>query len=358
MQIYLVGGYVRDRFLRQELHYEIPEGDRDWVVVGSTAEEMIRNGFIPVGKDFPVFLHPQTHEEYALARTERKIAPGYHGFTFYASPEVTLNQDLQRRDLTINAIAMQEERIFDPYGGLLDIKKKILRHVSKAFQEDPVRVLRVARFAAKLCEFSIAPETLKLMKQMVANGETDALVPERVFAEMRKALNYPYFDRFIHVLNECGLGETLFNGLNIDESVLSKIHSAHDLRFKECQKIAILTTNASSIEAIEFFFKKIKPSAEIMDLCRQWYLHQNAFQTHPELMLNLFEKADAFRRPQRFSLLLQVAQLSLGLEPCIWEKALEAATKVNCANIAKNCTNRQQIPFVIHNERLKAIQES
>ena len=192
MQIYLVGGYVRDHFLRQELHYDIPEGDRDWVVVGSSPKEMRDKGFLPIGKDFPVFLDPKKHEEYALARTERKIAPGYHGFRFHAAPEVTLEEDLKRRDLTINAIAMQGDTVFDPYHGICDIRNKVLRHVSDAFEEDPVRILRVARFSAKLPEFSIAPETMNLMRQMVVNGEADALVPERVFLEMRKAFTHAH----------------------------------------------------------------------------------------------------------------------------------------------------------------------
>ena len=164
MQIYTVGGYVRDMLLRQAGHDVPAGGDRDWVVVGSTPEEMLEKGFTPVGADFPVFLHPKTHEEYALARTERKTARGYHGFVFHTDPGVTLEEDLKRRDLTINAMAMDDSgRIVDPYGGMEDLRNHVLRHVSEAFSEDPVRILRVARFSAKLCDFRIAEETMALM---------------------------------------------------------------------------------------------------------------------------------------------------------------------------------------------------
>jgi len=175
MKIYRVGGAVRDELLN------LPVVDRDHVVVGGTPEEMVRLGYKPVGKDFPVFLHPQTHEEYALARTERKVARGYKGFKIHAAPEVTLEQDLERRDLTINAMARDEAgRLVDPFGGAADLERGLLRHVSSAFVEDPVRILRVARFAARF-GFAVAPETMALMRSMVENGEADALVPERTW---------------------------------------------------------------------------------------------------------------------------------------------------------------------------------
>src|SRR4051794_28926649 len=185
MKTYLVGGAVRDRLLGLAIK------DRDYVVVGATPQELINLGYKPVGKDFPVFLHPQTHEEYALARTERKTGPGYHGFAFVADAGVTLEDDLRRRDLTINAIAEDEHGgLVDPFGGAQDLQQRVLRHVSPAFAEDPVRVLRVARFAARYAArgFTIAPDTLALMRQMVQSGEVDHLVPERVWAETRKAL--------------------------------------------------------------------------------------------------------------------------------------------------------------------------
>lgn len=201
MRRYLVGGAVRDRLLG------LPGGDRDWVVVGATPEEMIRAGYLPVGKDFPVFLHAQTKEEHALARTERKTAPGYHGFVFHAAPDVTLEQDLARRDFTINAIAEAEDGTrVDPYGGQRDLEARLLRHVSPAFAEDPVRILRAARFLARFAPlgFTIAPETLALMRSMVGAGEVDHLVPERVWQELKKALEMPRPSAAIALLRECG----------------------------------------------------------------------------------------------------------------------------------------------------------
>lgn len=201
MKTYLVGGAVRDRLL------DIPVKERDWVVLGETPESMIRRGFRPVGKDFPVFLHPQSHEEYALARTERKTAPGYKGFVIHAAPDVTLKQDLMRRDLTINAMAMTPEgEIIDPFNGRQDLECRIFRHISPAFGEDPVRILRVARFAARYAHlgFRIAEETLALMCQMVESGEIDALVPERVWAELQKALSEQAPAAFFQTLQACG----------------------------------------------------------------------------------------------------------------------------------------------------------
>ncbi|WP_295802135.1 multifunctional CCA addition/repair protein [uncultured Microbulbifer sp.] len=201
MKTYLVGGAVRDRLLQRPIH------ERDWVVVGATETEMLDLGFRPVGKDFPVFLHPETSEEYALARTERKSGHGYGGFTVYASPEVTLEQDLQRRDLTVNAMAESEGgEIIDPYGGQADLEARLLRHVSPAFSEDPLRILRVARFAARYhpLGFSVAPETMTLMRTMVDAGEVEHLVAERVWKEISRALLEPRPDIFIQVLRDCG----------------------------------------------------------------------------------------------------------------------------------------------------------
>ena len=203
MQIYMVGGAVRDQLLGR------PVNDHDWVVVGATPEQMTALGYLPVGRDFPVFLHPQTREEYALARTERKSGRGYRGFVVQASPDVTLEQDLARRDLTINAIAISADpasagAIIDPYGGVQDLQRRVLRHVSEAFHEDPVRILRVARFAARFTDFSVAPETLQLMREMVAHGEADHLVPERVWQELARGLMEDKPSRMFEVLRECG----------------------------------------------------------------------------------------------------------------------------------------------------------
>ncbi|VTU14199.1 Multifunctional CCA protein [Variovorax sp. SRS16] len=211
MQTYLVGGAIRDALLGQ------PGSDRDWVVVGATPEQMAARGFLPVGRDFPVFLHPETREEYALARTERKSAPGYRGFVIHAAPDVTLEEDLARRDLTINAIALPAEKVrdgeglapqhddlIDPFHGQRDLKHRQLRHVTDAFREDPVRILRVARFAARFDDFSVAPETMALMREMVDAGEADALVPERVWQELARGLMEAKPSRMFELLRECG----------------------------------------------------------------------------------------------------------------------------------------------------------
>ena len=203
MKIYQVGGAVRDALLGLPVH------DRDWLVVGGTPEAMVAQGFTPVGRDFPVFLHPQTHEEYALARTERKSGHGYQGFTVYTSPDVTLEEDLARRDLTINAIAAPAdwtgaEAVFDPYHGVADLQAKVLRHVTEAFAEDPVRILRVARFAARFTDFSVAPETMALMQAMVQAGEVAHLVPERVWQEISRGLMEAQPERMFAVLRACG----------------------------------------------------------------------------------------------------------------------------------------------------------
>lgn len=207
MKTYLVGGAVRDLLLHR------PIKEKDWVVVGETPESMLAKGFKPVGKDFPVFLHPETHDEYALARTERKTAPGYKGFAVHASPDVTLEEDLIRRDLTINAMAMNEDGVLiDPYQGRKDLEQRIFRHISPAFAEDPVRILRVGRFAARYAHlgFTLAPETLVLMKQMVDNGETDHLVAERVWAELHKALLEPTPSAFFYTLKDCKALNSVF----------------------------------------------------------------------------------------------------------------------------------------------------
>jgi len=199
MKIYEVGGAVRDELLG------LPVQDKDYVVVGATPEQMEKLGYRPVGKDFPVFLHPQTHEEYALARTERKTAKGYKGFQVFASPDVSLEEDLARRDLTINAIARDESGgLIDPYNGQADLQNKVLRHVSEAFVEDPVRILRAARFAARFTDFTVAPETMQRMQQMVEDGEVDALVPERVWQELAKGLMEAKPSRMFEVLRACG----------------------------------------------------------------------------------------------------------------------------------------------------------
>tara|TARA_B100000768_G_C11281533_1_gene378913 strand:- start:6 stop:1157 length:1152 start_codon:yes stop_codon:yes gene_type:complete len=230
MKIYLVGGAVRDKILG------VPVSDKDYLVVGSTPEEMVKLGYKPIGKDFPVFLHPKTKEEYALARTERKVGKGYHGFKFFTSPEVTLEDDLRRRDITINAIAEDEEgNIYDPFNGKNDIKNRIIRHVSDAFVEDPLRVLRVARFAALDNQFRIQSETLALMKKMVSSGELGSLSVERIVAEITKGLGGKNPDIMIHYLCECRAFNEVLPGLNPDPN-LSKDFVNIGLAIKESSK--------------------------------------------------------------------------------------------------------------------------
>ncbi len=209
LERYLVGGAVRDRIMGR------PVTDRDWVVVGSTPDQMVELGFKPVGRDFPVFLHPDTNEEYALARTERKTTRGYHGFEFFSDPDITLQQDLGRRDLTMNAMALDDEgNLIDPYNGQRDVRRGIIRHVSGAFSEDPVRLLRVARFAARFTDFHVCPDTRRLMAEMVDNGEVDALVAERTWQEMHQAMQEERFSRFLTTLKECGALQRLLPEVN------------------------------------------------------------------------------------------------------------------------------------------------
>ena len=235
---YIVGGWVRDKLLTQ-LGHPMQSNDRDWVVTEATPEEMLRLKFVPVGNDFPVFLHPKTHEEYALARTERKSGHGYKGFTFFTDPSVTLEQDLLRRDLTVNAMAMEEDgRLIDPYGGFEDLKEGVLRHVSAAFEEDPLRILRVSRFRAKLPWFRIAEETKAMLERMVESGEVDALVPERVTAEIRKALKEAKPSIFFDELETNGFmarvypewKQTDFSRRLLDRLALSLIHISEPTR--------------------------------------------------------------------------------------------------------------------------------
>lgn len=335
MKTYLVGGAVRDELL------QLPVKERDWVVVGSTPEAMIDAGYRPVGKDFPVFLHPETHEEHALARTERKTAPGYHGFSIHASPEVTLAEDLQRRDLTINAIAKDETgELFDPYGGLADLEKRKLRHVSAAFAEDPVRILRVARFSARYHSlgFSIADETLALMRQMVEAGEVDTLVPERVWTEMHKALSEDHPSIFFEVLRECGALKVLLPELErlwgvpqperwhpeIDTGVhtmmvldqAARLTSDVQVRFaalvhdlgKGTTPADILPSHhgheARSVELVNDVSRRFRIPNQYRDLAVVVASHHGHYHRVAEMQSSTIVKKlqamDAFRRPARF----------------------------------------------------------
>ena len=336
MQVYLVGGAVRDALLG------LPVKERDWVVVGATREQMLAANFREVGRDFPVFLHPQTQEEYALARIERKTAPGYRGFAVEAGPQVTLEEDLGRRDLTINAIARAEDgRLIDPYGGQADLQARLLRHVSAAFTEDPVRILRVARFAARFAPlgFTVAEETLELMRRMVREGEVDALVPERVWAETAKALAESAPSQFLRTLRECGALRSVFPEVDalfgvpqpprwhpeIDTGVhtLMVLDTAARLSPDLGVRFAALTHDLGkgttppaewprhlgheeqSVALIEALCQRLRvPGAhrELAVLVARYHgIVHRARELRPATVLDLLERTDALRRPQRFA---------------------------------------------------------
>jgi tRNA nucleotidyltransferase (CCA-adding enzyme) len=335
MRIYLVGGAVRDKLLGLDV------ADRDYVVVGATVEQMRAQGYRPVGKDFPVFLHPSTQEEYALARTERKTGRGYHGFAFQADPSVTLEQDLERRDLTINAMALGESgEIVDPFGGQRDLAERVLRHVSPAFVEDPVRVLRVARFAARYAPlgFRIADETLALMRSMVDAGEVDHLVAERVWAETRKALAEPKPSAFIAALRACGALRVIFpevdalygvpqraefhpevdTGVHVElvldmaaqlapgDDLVGWCALMHDLGKALTPKDELprhLRHEHNGIAPVRAVCERLKVPAEYATLaelvCRLHLDAHRALELRPATVLELLEKLDSFRRPER-----------------------------------------------------------
>ena len=296
MKIYLVGGAVRDQLMHR------PVREKDWVVVGGTIQEMLELGFRPVGKDFPVFLHPKTKEEYALARMERKIRRGYTGFEFDTSSVVTLEEDLKRRDLTINAIAQSEQgELIDPFHGQTDIQQRILRHVSPAFAEDPVRILRTARFAARF-QFEVAPETRLLMQQMVQNGEVDALVPERVWKELERALAESHPDLFFKTLAACAALPVLFPEIAYPGSGIDALLYAVTLTDKATVRFAALTHPLSSLDLEQLCARYRIPNEyrelarlviEYLPLCQQ---HRVAAEDLLALLLDL----DAFRRESSF----------------------------------------------------------
>jgi tRNA nucleotidyltransferase (CCA-adding enzyme) len=336
MQVYLVGGAVRDALLG------VPVKEQDWVVVGGTREELLRLNYREVGRDFPVFLHPKTHEEYALARLERKVSPGYRGFAVEFGPEVTLEEDLARRDLTINAIARSADgTLFDPYDGRRDLEARVLRHVSPAFVEDPVRVLRVARFAARFAPlgFHVAPETMELMRAMVERREVDALVPERVWQETEKTLREPKASEFFRVLRACGALQAVYPELDalfgvpqpaqwhpeIDTGVhtLMVLDQAASLSPEPQVRFAALVHDLGkattpreewpshrgheerSVALIGALADRLRLPGEYRDLAvivaRHHGIVHRAFELKPNTILEFMERADAFRRPERFA---------------------------------------------------------
>ncbi len=341
MKIYLVGGAVRDALMG------LAGSDRDWVVVGGTPEALVAQGYQPVGRDFPVFLHPDTHEESALARTARKTARGYHGFAVHAAPDVTLEEDLARRDLTINAIAQDEHgNRTDPYGGERDIAAKVLRHVTEAFREDPVRILRLARFAARFPDFTVAPETMALMREMVTEGEVDALVSERVWQELSRGLMGAQPSRMLQVLRECGALQRLLpevdklygvpqraeyhpeidTGIHL-EMVLdasARMNVPLEVRFAcLCHDLGKGTTPADVLP--RHLGHEQRSEKLTRALCTRWRVpvdckelaelvareHGNIHQSlgfGAEAVLRLLVRCDALRRPERFLLALQACE--------------------------------------------------
>ena len=363
MKTYVVGGAVRDALLGLAVQ------DRDHVVVGADPAEMARLGFRPVGADFPVFLHPETHEEYALARTERKTGPGYKGFAFHAAPDVTLEDDLRRRDLTINAMARSEDgTLIDPHGGGRDLKAGLLRHVSEAFAEDPVRILRVARFAARL-GFAVAPETLALMTRMVESGEADALVPERVWQELARGLMEKAPSRMVAVLRECGaLARILpqldraFDRPDTPDLLAARLDRAAARGYELAVRYALLVLDLSGDEACALA-DRIRPPNDCRELAvlairDRDLVHRCGLDA--ESALTVLEHADAFRRPDRLERLIEVAECDIHAGPAhdfvprrILARALEAARSVDAGAVARG--HRDDIGAAVRRARLVAI---
>jgi tRNA nucleotidyltransferase (CCA-adding enzyme) len=402
MQTYMVGGAVRDALLG------LPVNDHDWVVVGASPQEMITSGYLPVGKDFPVFLHPQTREEYALARTERKTARGYHGFAFHAEPNVTLEQDLARRDLTINAMARDDGgQVIDPFNGQADLKDRVLRHVTVAFREDPVRILRVARFAARFADFRVAPETLALMREMVDAGEVDALVAERVWQELARGLMEDKPSRMFEVLRECGALARLLPEVHslwgvpqradyhpevdtgvhlmmvLDMSARLKAPLAvrfacltHDLG-KGTTPAEILPRHHGHEERSAQLLKDVCDRLRIPTECRELAdvvarEHGNIHRSEEfgaAAVVRLLERCDAFRKPQRFEMVLLACECDargrLGMEEKPYPQrtrlmaALAAAQAVATHEIATQAQEQQldgpRIGEMIHKARISAV---
>jgi tRNA nucleotidyltransferase (CCA-adding enzyme) len=399
----VVGGAVRDELLG------LPVQDHDWVVVGATPDQMIERGFRPVGKDFPVFLHPGTQEEYALARTERKTAPGYHGFVFHTSPDVTLEDDLVRRDLTVNAMARAEDgSIVDPYGGRADLQNRVFRHVSDAFAEDPVRILRVARFAARLPDFRVADSTNTLMRNMVEAGEVDALVPERVWQELARGLMEKKPSRMFEVLRDCGALARILPELDalwgvpqpaahhpeIDTGVhvMLVIDYAAERGFELPVRFAALMHDLGkgatpsedwpSHHGHEGIGVKLLLAAckrlRVPNDCRELAVmtareHGNVSRAQilrANTIVTLFERCDAFRKPERFAQMLLAAecdsrgrgdeQHEFRTRP--WPqgphllRALEAARSVNAGEVAaRYAESKARIPEAVHAARVSAV---
>ena len=389
--------------MRDEL-LGLPVQDRDWVVVGARPEEMAAAGFLPVGQDFPVFLHPQTHEEYALARTERKTAPGYKGFVFHADAHVSLEEDLARRDLTINAIAKAEDGSYiDPWGGRADLAAKRLRHVSPAFAEDPVRILRLARFAARFNDFAIAPETLALMETMVGNGEVDALVPERVWQELARGLMETRPARMFETLRRCGALQRILPELDalwgvpqradyhpeVDTGVhvMLVLDRAADMGLSLPARFAALVHDlgkgrtpadvlprhigheAAGVALIGPLCERLRVPADCRELALLVAAHHSDIHRYEALkdstLVKVLERCDAFRRPARFLDLLGACEADYRGRASFadktyppaaaWRRVMEAARAVDAGAIARACPDPARIPERIRDARIAAV---
>jgi tRNA nucleotidyltransferase (CCA-adding enzyme) len=353
VKAYVVGGAVRDELLG------LPVQDHDWVVVGATPEDMIAQGFRPVGKDFPVFLHPRTHEEYALARTERKTAPGYHGFVFHTSPDVKLEDDLIRRDLTVNAMARAEDgTIVDPYGGQQDLRDRVFRHVSDAFAEDPVRILRLARFAARFPSFHVAESTNALMRAMVDEGEVDALVPERVWQELSRGLMEQKPSRMFDVLRDCGALARILPELDATAELMQAVDDAAARAVELPVRFAVLVHDLG--KAIADLARRLRVPTDCRDLAVMTAREQDEVgrALEPEAVVTLFERCDAFRKPERFAQMLLAVGCAVpggATHAPRLLKALDAARAVNAGEIAARFVeNKAGIPQAVHAARVAA----
>ena len=374
MKIYQVGGAVRDRLLGLPVH------DIDYVVVGSSVEEMLANGFRPVGSHFPVFLHPQTQHEYALARTERKTAPGHQGFIFHADPSIQLEDDLKRRDLTINAMAQEVNasgelvgHLIDPYQGTVDLEQGIFRHLSDAFSEDPLRVLRVARFAARFPTFTIAPETLAIMKHMVSKDELKTLSKERIWQELARALRSQAPERFIDVLEECGALEEIWptaftvqwRNMSSRKEMLAQLKQVVAIHPEIDKRLAILLKKLKPGD-ISTWGGELRVPNEITEYCFAVAEFEacHEFVLSPQIVLDLFNRTDVWRKPARFTEVMKLFE-SIGVGVANWSKLVNAALQVDGGQIAAKISQLgsssnlgEQIHQAVVHARLMAISQA
>lgn len=374
MKTYQVGGAVRDRLLGLPVH------DIDYVVVGSSVKEMLGNGFRPVGSHFPVFLHPQTQHEYALARTERKTAPGHQGFVFHADPSIRLEDDLKRRDLTINAMAQEVNasgelvgHLIDPYRGKVDLEQGIFRHLSDAFSEDPLRVLRVARFAARFPTFTIAPETLAIMKHMVSKDELKTLSKERIWQELARALRSQAPERFIDVLEECGALEEIWptaftvqwRNMSSKKEMLAQLNQVVAIHPEIDKRLAILLKKLKPVE-ISTWGGELRVPNEITEYCFAVAEFEacHEFVLSPQIVLDLFNRTDVWRKPARFTEVMKLFE-SIGVGVANWSKLVNAALQVDGGQIAAKISQLgsssnlgEQIHQAVVHARLMAISQA